>query len=457
MGVHRNRKGLDLPIAGRPGPRVERAAQPRRVALLGGDYVGMKPTMHVRPGDLVRRGQLLFECKKTPGVRYTAPAAGKVAAVNRGDKRRFESVVIELSQAERSGDVGGETDFSAYEGRDVGALGREQVRDLLLESGEWTALRARPFGSVADPSTTPKSIFVTAVDTHPLAPNLAPLIAEQQREFDAGVVALTALTDGMVYVCTAAEEAVKAPTHERVRLEHFAGPHPSGTAGWHIHTLDPVDRGKRVWHLGAQDAIAIGHLFLTGKLRLERVVSLAGPGVRRPRLLSTRRGVATDDLVSEQLREGTTRVISGSVFGGRTAMDEIHGFLQRYDQQVSVIAEGGERLFLGWMAAGFNAFSVKRAFASLLTPGKRFAFTTATHGSDRAIVPIGSYEQVFPFDIPPSFLLRALAVQDTERAEQLGCLELSEDDLALCTFVEPGKAEYGPQLRAVLDTIWKEG
>ena len=455
MGVHRNRKGLDLPITGQPEPVIEQAGQPRHVALLGSDYVGMKPTMHVREGDAVSRGQLLFECKKTVGVRYTAPAEGKVVAVNRGAKRRFESVVIELSQAELAGGAGGETTFAAYAGGNVQGLTRDQVRDLLVESGEWTALRARPFGSVADPTTTPKSIFVTAVDSHPLAPDLAPLIAERQGEFDAGLQALAQLTDGAVYVCSG--DAVKVPSHERIRLEQFVGPHPSGTAGWHIHTLDPVDSKKLVWHLGAQDVIAIGHLFTTGKLMVERVVSLAGPCVTRPRFLRTRRGVALGDLISGELSEGTKRVISGSVFGGCTAMGDTHGFLHRYDQQVTVLQEGGERPFLGWMGPGFNAFSVKPAFVSSLMPGKRFAFTTATHGCDRAIVPIGSYEKVFPFDIHPSFLLRALAVHDTERAEQLGCLELSEEDMALCTFVEPGKAEYGPKLRAVLDMIWKEG
>jgi len=457
LGVHRNRKGLDLPITGHPEQVIEQAGQPGRVALLGSDYVGMKPTMHVRTGDVVSRGQLLFECKKTVGVRYTAPAEGKVVAVNRGAKRKFESVVIELSQAELAGGAGSETTFSAYGGRDVQGLTRDQVRDLLVESGEWTAFRARPFGSVADPSTTPKSIFVTAVDSNPLAPDLAPVIAEQQGEFDAGLQALTQLTDGLVYVCASAANTVSVPSHDRIRVEQFAGPHPSGTAGWHIHTLDPVDGNKLVWHLGAQDVIAIGHLFRTGKLLVTRVVSLAGPCVTRPRLLRTRPGAAFDDLVAGELQDGPKRVISGSVFGGRTAMGEMHGFLHRYDQQVTVIAEGGGRPFLGWMAPGFNAFSVKPAFFSKMMPGKRFAFTTATHGCDRAIVPIGSYEKVFPFDIPPSFLLRALAVHDTERAEQLGCLELCEEDLALCTFVEPGKDEYGPKLRAVLDTIWKEG
>jgi Na+-transporting NADH:ubiquinone oxidoreductase subunit A len=456
LGVHRNRKGLDLPITGAPAPEIDSAAQPRHVALLGDDYIGLKPTMHVRPGDTVSRGQLVFECKKTLGVRYTAPAAGTVTAVNRGDKRRFESLVIELSEAERSGSGAAETGFAAYSGAPVESLAGDAVRDLLLESGEWTSLRARPFGRVADPATTPKSIFVTAVDTNPLAPSLAPIIAAHQGEFNAGLQALAHLTNGAVFVCVGAGDGVKA-AGPRIQVEEFAGPHPSGTAGWHIHTLDPVDRNKLVWHIGAQDVIAIGHLFLTGTLMVERTIALAGPCVNRPRLLRTRRGAAIDDLVNGELKEGKKRVVSGSVFGGRTAMGDVHGFIGRYHQQITVLAEGDQREFLGWMRPGLNAFSVSSAFLSKLMPGKKFGFTTATNGSHRAIVPIGLYEKVFPFDIPPSFLLRALAVHDLERAAELGCLELIEEDLALCTFAEPGKTEYGPELRTVLETIWKEG
>jgi Na+-transporting NADH:ubiquinone oxidoreductase subunit A len=455
LGIHRNRKGLDLPITGAPASEVEQAGQPARVALLGADYVGMKPTMHVRAGDVVSRGQLLFEDKKTPGVRFTSPADGKVVAVNRGDKRAFESVVIELSQAERSGGAGAETRYSAYTGRDPQGLSRDDVRSLLVESGEWSALRTRPYGRVADPETTPKSIFVTATDSHPLAPDLEVVCAERPDELAAGIAALAQLTDGDVYLCVGEGSRVTAP--DSARREEFTGPHPSGTAGWHINQLDPVDRNKLVWHVGAQDVIAIGHLFRTGTLMVERIVSLAGPAVQRPRLLRTRRGAALGDLTGGELMAGKTRTISGSVFGGRTAIGEVHGFLGRYHQQISVLEEGDQREFLGWMGPGFGAFSVKPAFVSKLMPGRRFAFTTSTNGSDRSIVPIGSYEKVFPFDIPPSFLLRALAVHDIERAQELGCLELCEEDLALCTFVDPGKAEYGPMLRAVLETIWKEG
>jgi Na+-transporting NADH:ubiquinone oxidoreductase subunit A len=444
LALHKNRKGLDLPIAGAPEPTVDAARQPRYVALLGSDYIGMKPTMHVQAGDAVRRGQLLFEDKKTPGVRYTAPAEGRVAAINRGDKRAFQSLVIEVSQLELSGRSGAEQTFGAHTGRSVESLTGDQVRELLLESGEWTALRARPFGRVADPQSRPRSIFVNAMDSNPLAPPAGPILGDRQSEFTAGILALTKLTEGPVFVCARQGESITVPQHERVRLEHFSGPHPSGTPGWHIHTLDPANRERLVWHAGMQDVIAIGHLCRTGTLMVERIVSLAGPGVTRPRLLRTRRGAGIDEVVRGELADGAQRVVSGSVLTGRAAAGEVHG-------------EYTEREFLGWLTPGFSKYSVVATFFSKLVPGKQFSMTTSLNGSHRAIIPIGVYEKVFPFDLPPTHLLRSVLAADVEMAEELGCLELDEEDLGLCTFVDPGKNDFGPQLRNILTTLEKEG
>ncbi len=456
MGLHRNSKGLDLPIAGAPEQVIESASQPRHVALLADDYIGMKPTMHASVGDDVRRGQLLFEDKKTPGVRYTAPASGQVTAVNRGARRAWQSVVIQLDQAERSGGSDS-VEFSSFERQSPGALSRDQVKDLLLESGLWTALRARPFGRVANPDKPPHSIFVTAMDTNPLAPSVDKVLEGKQEDFERGLLVLGRLTEGAVFVCKSADSGLKVPSAGSIREETFKGPHPSGTAGFHIHTLDPVDRNKIVWHLDYQDVVAMGRLFATGRLDVERVVSLAGPSVRRPRLLRTRLGVATADFTTGELADGESRIVSGSVLSGHTAGDEIFGYLGRYHSQVSVLPEGREREFLGWLAAGANKYSTVNTFVSKLMPGKSFNFSTARNGSDRAIVPIGMYERVMPMDILPTFLLRSLVVGDMEKCEELGCLELSEEDLALCTFVCPSKIEYGPLLREVLTTIEKEG
>jgi len=456
MALHKIRRGLDLPIAGEPSQAVEAARQVSRVAVMAADYVGMKPTMSVRVGDSVRRGQSLFEDKKAPGVRYTAPGEGKVVAIHRGERRALQSVVIELTAAERGG-RGGDGRFASFTGRHPNGMSRDEVRALLVESGQWTALRQRPFGSVPAPESAPFAIFVTATDSSPLAPDPAIVLAERAGDFERGLTALGKLTDGAVHVCTAPGVDVALPSSGDFRRESFAGPHPAGTAGLHIHRLAPVSRARTVWWIGYQEVAAIGKLFAGGVLDVERVISLAGPSVTRPRLLRTRAGAFLDELVAGEVAAGENRVVSGSPLYGRAAMGEVHGYLGRRHHQVTVLREGREREFLGWLTPGRDRFSVTGSFLSRLTPSKRFSFTTTTNGSDRAIVPIGVYEKVFPFDIPPTHLLRALAAGDLEQAESLGVLELDEEDLALCSYVCPGKHDYGSYLRKILTTIEREG
>lgn len=457
MGLHRIRKGLDLPISGNPAQEIGAAPAPPMVALLADDYVGMKPTMFVGVGDSVRRGQALFEDKKTAGVRYTAPAGGTVVAINRGDRRALQSVVIQLDSLELQGGHDC-VPFDAHTGRHPSELTSRQVRDLLVESGLWTALRARPYGRVPALDSEPSSIFVTATDTDPLAPDVDTVLAGNEAHFDRGIAALAKAGDGVpVYVCKHYGSSLTVRESGSIRVEEFRGPHPSGTAGLHIHLLDPVDRKKLVWHAGYQDVIAIGRLFATGSLPVERVVALAGPAVRRPRLLRTRLGASTETLTRHELEDGPARVISGSVLSGRSAEGPVFGFLGRYHNQVSALPEDNRRRLLGWLAPGVRTFSVMRLFLSSWLPVGRFSFSTTTNGSVRAMVPVGTYEKVMPMDILPAPLLRSLLMPNPERAEELGVLELIEEDLALCSFVSPEKAEFGRLLRNVLTTLEEEG
>jgi len=457
MGRHTIKKGLRLPALGAPVQTVEPARMTRRVALLADDYVGVRPSMCVTVGDDVRRGQLLFEDKKRPGVRFTAPAAGTVQAILRGDRRSFRSIVIELSRAEREGRGADAATFGSFSGRHPSGLSGDDVCELLVESGQWVSIRARPFSRVADPETRPQAIFVTAIDTEPLAPRVDVVLEGAHGPFERGLAALSRLTDGVVYVCTAQDSGVPIPAGERIRHEEFVGVHPAGTVGLHIHLLDPVTRGKLVWHVGYQDVVAIGRLFETGELAVDRVVALGGPAQPRPRLVQTRLGAAMADLLAGDRVDEGTRVVSGSLLSGRLAAGDTVGFLGRYHRQVCLIREGRDRELLGWLAPGLGKFSVSRTFLSRIVPGRRFAFTTSTNGSRRAIVPIGLYERVMPMDLLPTPLLRALVMQDVERAEELGCLELDEEDLALCSFVCPSKLDYAAALRAVLTTIESEG
>lgn len=442
-------KGLNLPISGSPKQKIADSKSVSCVAVLGPDYVGMKPTMAVQVGDRVKEGQLLFSDKKTPGVQYTSPACGEVTAVNRGAKRVLQSVVIRVEGEEK------ET-FAKYPQRQLEKLDGKDVTENLVASGLWTTLRTRPFSRVPAPESKPTSIFVTAMDTNPLAANANVVIAESGDDFISGLKVLSRLTEGKVFLCKEAGALIPRGDIQSVETVEFEGPHPAGLPGTHIHFLDPVDRTRTVWHVNYQDVIAIGKLFITGHLDFSRVISLAGPAVANPRLIRTRVGASTDELIEGELGKGENRVVSGSVLSGHVAAGPL-AFLGRYHLQVSVLAEACQRDFFGWILPGFKKYSVRNWVASGLFGPKEFDFTTAAHGSRRAIVPIGLYEGVMPLDILPTFLLRALEVDDLEQAEALGCLELDEDDLALCTFVDPGKGDYGTLLRRNLTSIEKEG
>ena len=441
------KRGLDLPIAGAPQQRIEPARVVRSVAVLGCDYHGMKPTMAVQVGDRVSLGQVLFSDKKNPGVHFTAPGAGVVAAIHRGEQRVLQSVVIDLEGDEA-------IEFARHDAGQLATLADETVRDTLQRSGLWTALRTRPYSKVPAVDALPGSIFVTAIDTQPLAADPAPIIAERADDFSNGLTVLARL--GKVFLCKAAGVSLPGEAQPGVQVAEFAGVHPAGLPGTHIHFLDPVSSGKSVWHIGYQDVLAIGALFTSGRLNVERVVALGGPVVEQPRLLRTRLGASLEELTAGELQPGDNRVISGSVLGGRTSRGAF-AFLGRYHVQVSCLREGHERELLHYLRAGVNKHSVLNIFVSKLLGGRKLAMDTSTNGSPRAMVPVGNYEAVMPLDILATQLLRYLIVGDTEMAQKLGCLELDEEDLALCSYVCAGKYEYGPILRDNLTRIEKEG
>lgn len=441
-------RGLDLPITGAPEQSVAEMKKVRSVAVIGFDYVGMKPTMEVAQGDKVRKGQLLFTDKKTAGVRYTAPASGTISAINRGAKRAFESLVIDLE-----GDD--EVTFTSYSHDEIKALSREAVVSNLLESGQWTGLRTRPYSKVPDPAVKPHSIFVNAMDTNPLAAAPEQIIAESAEAFNNGLLVLGKLTEGKVFVAVAPGSSVEAVAGGHAEVHEFAGPHPAGLSGTHVHFLDPVGEHKMVWTVNYQEVIAIGMLFTTGRLYTDRVIALAGPSVSRPRLLRTNLGADLQELTAGELEDRENRIISGSVLSGRRAFGPL-SYLGRQHLQVTVLEEGRQRDFFGWFSPGANRHSVLGIYLSQFMKGKRFPFTTNTNGSPRAIVPVGSYERIMPLDILPTHLLRALVVGDLDSAIKLGALELEEEDLALCTYVCPGKYEFGPILRNNLTRIEKE-
>jgi Na+-transporting NADH:ubiquinone oxidoreductase subunit A len=441
-------KGLDLSISGAPYQIIETTVVPRRVAVLGSDYVGMKPTMLVKVGDTVAKGDPLFEDKKNSGVHFTAPAGGKVVEINRGARRVLESVVIE---------VGGDQakSFKQTDTSQLASLNAEAIEQNLLDSGMWAALRTRPYSKIPAVGTRPVALFVTAMDTNPLAADAALVIQEYAQAFKDGLTILSHLAP-KVHVCTGPKGKVEIPELKNVAESTFSGPHPAGLAGTHIHFLEPVDAERVVWTINYADVIAIGKLFTTGELFTERVISVAGPAIKSPCLVRTHLGASSEELIAGKLQPGENRVISGSVFSGREASGA-QAYLGRYHLQLSVLEEGRKRELLGWKLPGFDKFSVKRSYMGGWLPWQKYDFTTTTHGSERAIVPIGCYEKVMPQDTEPTFLARSLLSDDVDLAESLGLLEMDEEDVGLMSFVCPGKHEYGKLLRKLLTIHERDG
>jgi Na+-transporting NADH:ubiquinone oxidoreductase subunit A len=439
------RKGLDIPIRGEPEQVITDGPEVSTVALLGVDYCGLRPELLVEEGDRVKLGQPVFQDRKRPDIRFVASSSGTVTQINRGPRRALHSVVIEREDQ-------GEVEFAAHPPNRLARLRRSDVVEILLASGLWTSFRTRPYSRVPDPRSEPHSIFVTAIDTNPLSASPQLIIGGYSEDFSHGLTVISRLIRGPVFLCKERGGQIPNGDRERIVVAEFDGPHPAGLAGTHIHFLDPVGAQQTVWHLNYQDVIGIGKLFTTGRLWCERIIALGGPQVHRPRLVRTRLGANLSDLLRGETPEGKCRVISGSILSGRSASGAL-SYLGRYHNQVSIIAEAG--------AGPDNEASSRAGYSANNLPipggfGKReFDLTTAKHGTPTAFVPTTAFERVMPLDILSTPLLRALIVGDTDMAEALGCLELDEEDLALCAFVCPGKWDYGPLLRSSLDRIEK--
>ncbi len=444
------KRGLDLPITGAPDQKIHDGPSPTTVAVIGQDFIGLKPKMLIGEGDVVERGTPLFCHKDNPDVMYVAPAGGKVRAINRGARRVLQSVVIDVDDIRAAG-----KDFGKVENAE--SVTADIVREKLAASGLWTGFTTRPYSKVPQLDGSPAAILVTAMDTEPLAADAALIIGESLSAFRAGVAAISTLTEGVTFVCTAPGTEVDCAGLANVEIHSFDGPHPAGLAGTHLHFLAVPTSDKPVWTIGYQDVIAIGKLMLTGFLDVNRVISLAGPLAVNPRLLRTTVGASLTELTDGEIAgDEPCRVISGSVLTGRQA-EGAFAYLGRYARQVTLIKEDTDQLTFGWILPQPNKFAVMPVLASAMSKSKLFNLTSNLNGGRRAMVPTGVFETLMPQDFLPTQLLRALLVMDTDTAQALGALELAEEDLALCTFACPAKYEYGEALRASLQKIEKEG
>ena len=446
------KKGLDIPIYGTPAEVIVDSKKSRSVAILGNDYVGMKPTMLVEEGEQVKLGQPLFEDKKNPGVLFTSPAGGKVESINRGERRALQSVVIEVNQNEE------EVDFNLFTEEQINETSPDSIRQQLITSGLWTSFRTRPYSKIPSIDSFPSNIFISALDTEPLSPDPISIINVEKENFEFGILVLKKLVDCFIHISVEDKSKLFLDECEQLKIHEFSGPHPAGLVGTQMHFISPASLLNINWTIGYQDVTAIGKLFKTGKLSVDRYISLAGPQVIEPTYLKTRLGACTDELTAGELTQRENRVISGSVISGREAIGP-YAYLGRYHNQISVVAEPNskDREFMNWLTPGPRKFSKIPLFLSSILPKKTFKFKALMNGSDRPIIPIGVYEEVLPLNVLPAMLLRNVVLMDTEKIQALGGLELDEEDLSLCSYVCPGKYDFGSLLRAGLNKIEVEG
>ena len=446
------KKGLDIPIYGTPAEAIVDSKKSRSVAILGNDYVGMKPTMLVEEGEQVKLGQPLFEDKKNPGVLFTSPAGGKVESINRGERRALQSVVIEVNQNEE------EVGFDFFTEEQMNEISPDSIRKQLITSGLWTSFRTRPYSKIPSIDSLPSNIFISALDTEPLSPDPISIISADKEYFEFGILVLKKLVDCFIHISVEDKSKLFLDECEQLKIHEFSGPHPAGLVGTQMHFISPASLSNINWTIGYQDVTAIGKLFKTGKLSVDRYISLAGPQVIEPTYLKTRLGACTDELTAGELTQRENRVISGSVISGREAIGP-YAYLGRYHNQISVVAEPNskDREFMNWLTPGPRKFSKIPLFLSSILPKKTFKFKALMNGSDRPIIPIGVYEEVLPLNVLPAMLLRNVVLMDTEKIQALGGLELDEEDLSLCSYVCPGKYDFGSLLRAGLNKIEVEG
>ena len=441
------KKGFDIPILGIPKQVIDDNKIPRSVAIVGPEYKGLKPKMLVNIGDKVRRGTPLFCHKDQPDIFYVSPCKGKVQEINRGEKRVLHSVVIEVESLEDKGiEI---TKLHSGEKNEV-----EFIKKCLFDSGLWTSFLTRPYSKVPAGDAKPSSIFITAMDTEPLCPDADIIVNNDIKAFEEGVKKISKISDGRVFICKKDNSNIFIDDFDTFE---FAGPHPAGLAGTHMHFLDPPNSDKSVWSIGYQDVIAIGKLFLTGFIDINRIISIAGPLANKPRLVKTVLGASLDDILEgEYPKTDSCRIISGSILSGFHAIDDL-AFLGKYSRQVTIIKEDTDKHFFGWIKPQPNRFSVMPVLLSAFGFFKLFNLTSNLNGGRRAMVPTGVFETLMPQDFLPTQLLRSLLVMDTDVAQSLGALELDEEDVALCTFACPAKYEYGVALRDSLQKIEKEG
>ena len=441
--LHIVRNGLDLPILGAPEAIVDGHLSASVYAVRPSDFRGLVPKLAVKEGDRVLAGDILFTDKANPQIAIASPVSGEVARIERGDKRKILAVVV-LADAQQS-----------YRSVPSGTpANREDAIQWLLGAGAWSLIESRPYGRIANPEAQPKAVFVNGMATEPLAVSPAVALAGREEDFAKGLQVISLLSPRTVLSIAANETAAALTKASGVEIHQFKGPHPSGTTSVHINRVSPINKGETVWTLNYQDVAIIGHLARTGNLKLERVVSLCGTGIAKPRAITATAGAQLETYLSTELKSGAYRVISGSVLTGANVGK--NGYLGYYASQITAIPEGQGTDFFGWVIPSFGKWSISRTLFSWLNPSKKYDLSTKQHGEDRAFVVTGVYDKVFPLDILPMPLIKAMWAKDLEKMEQLGAYEVVAEDFALCEVVCPSKQELQKLAGEAIDLLYTE-
>ncbi len=439
-------KGLSIKLKGVAALQLSASVRSKIFALNPPDFHGIMPKMSVKVGDKVKVGDEVFHEKSNDQVKFVSPVSGEIKEIQRGAKRRILSIKISADAKDSFKDFGAKT---------PGNLAGPQVKEALLESGCWPMIRQRPYDVIADPADSPKAIFVSAVATAPLAASHEFVLQGREKEFQAGIDALSKLTEGDVHLSVQGIAGSFLNDVKGVVLHKVSGKHPAGNVGVQIANVDPINAGEKVWCVHPQDVASIGSLFLTGKYDPTRIIALAGSQVENPEYYSIIRGAMIDDLIVGKLKEGKNRVISGDPLTGTAVKQkDALGF---YHDSITVLPEGDYYTFFGWVPfTRNNKFSVSKTFLSWLAPNKEYELDTNMNGEERAFVITGEMEKVFPMDIYPMQLLKATMVGDIEKMENLGIYEVAPEDFALIDFISSSKIEAQDIIRKGLDLMIKE-
>ncbi|WOK07664.1 Na(+)-translocating NADH-quinone reductase subunit A [Imperialibacter roseus] len=442
------KKGFNINLAGKAEEKIGEIQQPETFAVKPTDFQRItRPKLLVEEGASVKAGTPLFFDRLQENVMYTSPVSGEVVEIKRGEKRKLLEIKI-LADKKITHEQ-----FTKFTVSEMSSLTKETATELLTKSGVWPNIVQRPFGSIADPTATPKAIFISAFDTNPLSPNYGILFKGQDQYFQAGIDVLKKFTPGVVHVNTNADAEV-LPMFAHVKgaeVNKFSGPNPAGNVGVQIHHLDPINKGDLVWTVSPFGVIQIGKLFLEGIYDASKVIAVCGSEVSNPQYYSTYSGANVGRFIEGNLKSDHVRVISGNVLSGEAVGKD--GFLGFFANQVTVIPEGDKEEFLGWILPTFNKLSFQRAFGLFANTKREFVLDTNTHGEQRSFVQSGNLEKVLPMDIYVTYLMKAILAEDYDDMEALGIYEVIEEDLALCEFVDVSKNDIQKILRQGLDLI----